>query len=35
VHAGVDFFAGVAVGFEADFGFEELDLGRVLRRGGR
>jgi hypothetical protein len=35
VYAGVDFFSRVAVGFETDFGFEELDLGRVLRRGRR
>jgi hypothetical protein len=34
-HPGVDFFTGVAVGFETDFGFEELDLGGVLRRGRR
>lgn len=32
--AGVDFFAGVAVGFEADFGFEELDLGGGFGYGG-
>jgi len=30
VHAGVDFLAAVAVGFEAVAGFEQLDLGRVL-----
>ncbi len=28
--AGMDFFAGVAVGFEADAGFEQLDLRREL-----
>jgi hypothetical protein len=28
--AGVDFFAGVAVGLEAYFGFEEFDLGGVF-----
>jgi len=28
---GVDFFAGIAVGFEADFRFEELDLGGSFR----
>jgi len=33
-HSRVDFLAGVAVGFEADFGFEEFDLGGILRRGG-
>jgi len=33
-HECVDFFAGVAVGFETDFGFKELDLGRILRLGG-
>ena len=32
--AGVDFFAGVAVGFETDFGFEEFDLGGVFFCGG-
>ena len=35
VHAGVDFFAGIAVGFETDFSFEELDLSGVLCCGGR
>src|SRR5882724_3329494 len=30
----VDFFAGVAVGLEADFGFEEIDLGGGLRLDG-
>ena len=30
----VNFFAGVAVGFETDFGFEELDLRGGLRFGG-
>ena len=35
VHAGMDFFAGVAVGFETDFSFEELDLSGVLCCGGR
>jgi hypothetical protein len=33
MHAGVDFFAAVSVGFEADAGFEELDLCGSL--GGR
>ena len=33
-HAGVDFFAAIAVGFEADLGFEELDLSGGLRFGG-
>lgn len=33
-HAGVDFFAGVAVGFEAVFGFEKFDLGGVFFAGG-
>ena len=31
--AGVDFFAGVAVGFEAVFGFEEFDLRGIFVRG--
>ncbi len=31
--AGVDFLAGVAICFKADFGFEEFDLSGVLRRG--
>ena len=30
MHAGVNFFAAVAVGFEAVAGFEELDLSGVL-----
>ncbi len=30
VHAGVDFFAAIAVGFEAIMGFEKLDLGGVF-----
>src|SRR5258708_6023771 len=37
VDAGADFLAGIAVGFEAVAGFEELDLGGVfsfLRKGG-
>ncbi len=36
VHPSVDFFAAVAVGFEAVMGFEKLDLGGVFRfLGGR
>ncbi len=36
VHAGVNFFAAVAIGFEAVAGFEKLDLSGVLKfRGGR
>lgn len=31
----VDFFAGVTVGLEGDFGFEEIDLGWGLGFGGR
>jgi len=34
VHAGVDFFAGVAVGLEAVLGFEEFELGGVLGLAG-
>src|SRR5882724_8214411 len=30
----MNFFAGVAVGLEADFGFEEIDLGGSLRFEG-
>jgi hypothetical protein len=33
MYAGVEFFAAVAVGLEADLGFEELDLSGVLRLG--
>ena len=35
VDAGVDFFAAVAVGFEAIAGLEEFDLGGVLFFVGR
>ena len=31
---GVNFLAGIAIGFEAVFGFEELDLSGVWRFGG-
>jgi hypothetical protein len=34
VHAGVDFFAAIAIRFEPVTGFEQLDLGGVLRLGG-
>ncbi len=30
MHAGVDFFTAVAVGFEAVMGFEKLDLSGVF-----
>lgn len=33
-NAGVDFFAGVAVGLEANFGFKDLDLRRGIGDGG-